>query len=130
MMALKKCPRCELNYILDDGALCTVCREEVHGKKDIEESAILCSVCGEAATIPGEDMCKACMAELRSVEMTATGAEDEVDEGRDEPELDPEPVSSLTEIEGIDDMEEEDPSEDVAQLDEDEALLLKELAEA
>jgi len=36
-MALTKCPRCELNYILDGGSLCTVCRREVRGEQTDDE---------------------------------------------------------------------------------------------
>ena len=30
-MALRKCPRCELNYIKDDEKYCNVCRREMKG---------------------------------------------------------------------------------------------------
>jgi hypothetical protein len=108
-MALRKCPRCELNYILDDGALCTVCREEVRGKRGKEEAMILCSVCGEVPALPGEDMCKACLAEFKSIDRIDT--EDE-DTPADPVELDPDPVSGLDEIEGVDALDEAAPDED------------------
>ncbi len=97
-MALRKCPRCELNYILDDGALCSVCREEVRGTRGKDESVALCSVCGELPALPGEDMCKVCLAELRSIELLSTDGEDEPPM---DAEIDPEPVSSLDEIEAV-----------------------------
>ncbi len=123
-MGLRKCQRCELNYILDDGDLCVVCREEVRGMRTKDEAMLLCSVCGELPALPGEDMCRACLAEMRSIEMLSTDGEE--DAPMETAELDPEPVSSLDEIEangrlgedmeGVDeepDEEDEDPSEDV-----------------
>lgn len=124
-MALTKCPRCELNYILDGGSLCTVCREEVHGKVDAGESTALCSVCGEHNTLPGEDMCKSCLAELRSIEMSPTGSDD--DAADVDTEIGDEPLSSLNEIEDVEDLEDKD-----LDLDDEntEKELLEELAEA
>ena len=52
-MALVKCPRCELNYILDGGELCTVCRKEVRGESEPSELPELCSECGENPAVPG-----------------------------------------------------------------------------
>lgn len=115
-MALQKCPRCELNYILDGGALCTVCREEVRGKRSKEDPVQLCSVCGEMPALPGEDMCRACLQEFRSMEILTTDSDEENPVAA---ELDPEPVSSLDEIEAadgigeeIDELAEEDAKED------------------
>lgn len=105
-MALQKCPRCELNYILDGGKLCSVCREEVHGKAyvDEEEPAQMCSVCGEYPAVSGEDMCKACLAEFRSIE-GAPGSTDDDDDDVETAEIDDEPLSSLDEIESADDLD-------------------------
>ena len=124
-MALTKCPRCELNYILDGGSLCTVCREEVHGKADVEESTALCSVCGEHNTLPGEDMCKACLSELRSIEMSPTGSDEEVADV--DAEIGDQPLSSLAEMEGVEDIEDKDLDLDDENAEEE---LLAELAEA
>ncbi|MDR0897816.1 MAG: hypothetical protein LBN04_08170 [Oscillospiraceae bacterium] len=108
-MALRKCPRCELNYILDDGALCTICREEVRGKRGKEDTAILCSVCGEVPALPGEDMCKACLTEFKSIDRIDT---DDEDTPADPVEIDPDPVSGLDEIEGVDALEEAVPDDE------------------
>ncbi len=64
-MALRKCPRCELNYILDDGTLCTVCRREVKGDSGREGFFELCSVCNENPALPGKDMCLFCLKEMQ-----------------------------------------------------------------
>ena len=47
-MALRKCPRCELNYIKDDEKYCNVCRREMKGgDSEPEDSIVMCSECGE-----------------------------------------------------------------------------------
>ncbi len=117
-MGLRKCPRCELNYILDDGELCTVCREEVRGKRAKDDSISMCSACGEFPTLPGEDMCRACLAELRSIDILSTDNDDEGDV--ETTELDPDPVSSLDEIEAVDDLDVDEVPEEEDDMSEDE----------
>ena len=69
-MALVKCPRCELNYILDGGDLCTVCRKEVRGGSEQDDIAELCSECGENSAVPGGELCLSCLKEKkRQVEL-------------------------------------------------------------
>ena len=63
-MALVKCPRCELNYILDGGSLCTVCRREVRGEHEIIDTPEMCSECGENPAVPGSDLCMFCLKEM------------------------------------------------------------------
>ncbi len=63
-MALVKCPRCELNYILDGGALCTVCRREVKGEPETIEMPEMCSECGENPAVPGGELCIFCLKEM------------------------------------------------------------------
>lgn len=63
-MALVKCPRCELNYILDGGTLCTVCRREVKGEHEIIDTPEMCSMCGENPAVAGSDLCMACLKEM------------------------------------------------------------------
>ena len=105
-MGLKKCSRCELNYILDDGDLCSVCREEVRGMHSTDDSTLLCSVCGEFPALLGQDMCKACLLEMRSIDILST--DNEEDETPVETnELKPDPISGLDEMEEVDDMDED-----------------------
>lgn len=95
---------------------CTVCREEVRGKHAQDETAALCSVCGEAPALPGEDMCRNCLSEIRSMEMFST---DEPDEAiRPDAELEPEPVSELVEIEGLEDQPLLDSEDEDGEVDE------------
>ena len=63
-MALVKCPRCELNYILDGGSLCTVCRREVKGEHEIIDTPEMCSACGENPAVAGSDLCMFCLKEM------------------------------------------------------------------
>ena len=63
-MALVKCPRCDLNYILDGGTLCTVCRKEVKGEHDAVDTLEMCSECGENPAVPGQELCAYCLKEL------------------------------------------------------------------
>lgn len=102
-MALRKCPRCELNYILDDGSLCTVCREEVHGRKADGDDLALCSLCGEMPAMPGEDLCAGCLREMRAMEQNS-GDDIDGDELLEE-QLDAEPVSGMDELDEVDDID-------------------------
>ncbi|MCR4660481.1 MAG: hypothetical protein K5765_00575 [Clostridia bacterium] len=54
MPKYKKCPRCELNYILEDKEYCDVCLSELNGEiiedielddEDITEELVLCPIC-------------------------------------------------------------------------------------
>lgn len=63
-MPIMKCPRCELNYILDGGALCTVCRREVRGEQTEDETVEMCSECGENPAVPGGELCVQCLKEM------------------------------------------------------------------
>ena len=62
---MKKCPRCELNYIQDDEKLCRVCIREMKGgqKQDDMEP---CSICNAAPALPGKDICLGCYKELNN----------------------------------------------------------------
>ena len=63
----KKCPRCELNYILEDEDYCEICKQELKGifcnvDVDEDDDAELCPVCGINFLNEGEKMCEACAA--------------------------------------------------------------------
>ena len=62
-MTLSKCPRCELNYILDGEAYCKICRMEMKGEP-IREEIEMCTVCGEHPAMPGKDVCLFCHKEM------------------------------------------------------------------
>lgn len=60
-MNIIKCPRCELNYIIDGGTLCNVCRKEVRGEYEQTETEELCQECNERPVVPGHDLCAYCL---------------------------------------------------------------------
>jgi len=62
-MGLIKCPRCELNYILDTEKICNICRREVRGESEQYEMIELCSECGENPVVPGQELCAYCLKE-------------------------------------------------------------------
>ena len=62
-MNLVKCPRCDLNYILDTEKFCKVCLREMKGSH-VEDELEMCSVCNEAPALPGHDVCLSCLKEM------------------------------------------------------------------
>ena len=63
-MGLIKCPRCELNYMLDTDKMCSVCKRDVRGESEQDEMLELCSECGENPVVPGQELCAYCLKEL------------------------------------------------------------------
>ena len=61
-----KCPRCELNWILEENEYCDVCKAELgmegFSLLDDEEEELLCPVCGVNYIDHGEKMCADCKA--------------------------------------------------------------------
>ena len=55
-----RCPRCELNYILEDEGLCSVCKAELQVGGDKEDME-LCPVCKTNYISSDEIMCPQCM---------------------------------------------------------------------
>ena len=75
-MALRKCPRCELNYIKEDEKYCNVCRREMKGgDTDADDSIVICSECGENPAVKGSDLCAICLREARRQEMQSSVSE-------------------------------------------------------
>lgn len=94
-MNLVKCPRCDLNYILDTEKLCKVCLREMKGNH-VEDELELCSVCNEAPALPGRDVCLSCLKE-----MNAGGSDSDIEESPavvDESALGLNSVSNMDEI--------------------------------
>ncbi len=64
-MGLRKCPKCELNYIKDDEKLCNVCRRTARRERDDgDEQESLCIECGEHPAMKGRDICALCYKEM------------------------------------------------------------------
>lgn len=80
-MGLRKCPRCELNYIRDDEKYCNVCKREMKGEADAEETATLCIECGENPVVKGSDLCAICLREARRQEKLSPRLPDEIGAG-------------------------------------------------
>ena len=94
-MALVKCPRCDLNYILDGGTLCTVCRKEVKGEHDAVDTLEMCSECGEHPAVAGSDLCMFCLKEMNR--RSSTGSDDSI--GPESANIEIDSVSTMDEIE-------------------------------
>jgi len=94
-MNLVKCPRCDLNYILDTEKYCKVCLREMKGSH-VEDELEMCSVCNEAPALPGHDVCLSCLKEMND----ATNDEDVEESGAvvDETTLGLNSVSNMDEI--------------------------------
>ncbi len=76
-MALRKCPRCELNYIKDDEKYCNVCRREMKGgSSEPDDSIVMCSECGENPAVKGSDLCAICLREARRQGMQSSTEEE------------------------------------------------------
>ena len=78
-MALRKCPRCELNYIKDDEKYCNVCRREMKGgSSEPDDSIVMCSECGENPAVKGSDLCAICLREARRQGMQSSPEEESI----------------------------------------------------
>ncbi|MGI6003790.1 MAG: hypothetical protein ACOX88_00015 [Christensenellales bacterium] len=107
-MKPRKCPRCELNYIIkEDETLCDVCRNAV-GEGGSEEFDNLCMECGENPVMPGQNYCIICFRNHRQAEAERLDTAQDDDE-EDADIMDIRPVSQIDEIdiEALDDIPEE-----------------------
>ncbi|MBR3874058.1 MAG: hypothetical protein IKJ26_07780 [Clostridia bacterium] len=94
-MNLVKCPRCDLNYILDTEKLCKVCLREMKGSH-VEDEMEMCSVCNAAPAMPGHDVCLSCLKEMNN-----TTSDEDVEENQtvvDESTIGLNSMSSMDEI--------------------------------
>ena len=67
-MALRKCPKCELNYLRGTETICRVCAAELDKKRRAEpdpDEIIMCSECGERPALRGKDLCEECLREQK-----------------------------------------------------------------
>ena len=96
-MGLIKCPRCELNYMLDTDKMCSVCKREVRGESEQDEMLELCSECGENPVVPGQELCAYCLKELTQREADTQNEEAVVADASNIGDIDS--VSTMDEIE-------------------------------
>ena len=94
MAKYKKCPRCEINYILEEEEYCEICKQELSGAKHIDDDDIdevddetgLCPICRKNYLNDGETVCEAC---ARRDEYAQSSLNDDIDEEEpEEPEED------------------------------------------
>lgn len=68
-MALRKCPKCELNYLRGNETICRVCAAEMDKKRknivETEDEVIMCSECGERPAVRGKSLCEECLREQK-----------------------------------------------------------------
>ena len=96
-MALRKCPKCELNYLRGTETICRVCAAEMDKKRRKEpdpDEVIMCSECGERPALRGKELCEECLREqkrqadleLHADKVRADEADDPIEEdfGEDE----------------------------------------------
>ena len=95
-MGLIKCPRCELNYMLDTEKICSVCRREVRGESEQFEMVELCPECGENPVLPGQELCAYC---LKEHAQRTTDDDDEENVVADAADIGIDSVSTMDEIE-------------------------------
>ncbi len=115
IMALVKCPRCELNYMNDTDEMCSVCRREVRGESESYDMIELCSECGENPSVPGYELCASCLKELQR-----RTAQDSTDDSvaHEDPTIGIDSVSTMDEIA----LDIDDDIEETAFEDEDESF--------
>ena len=84
-----KCPRCELNYILEGEDYCEVCKNEMKHHEEGDDDELLdfddmelCPVCGTNYIREGQAMCEDCLAKSKAEggdEEIIKGVEDDTD---------------------------------------------------
>ena len=100
-MTLRKCPRCDLNYITPDQKYCKICLREMKGEGGGDEVE-LCSVCNEAPALPGKDVCLFCLKEMNKSNNSG-------DEGDSEtPGVDADNIGDMDSVSGMDEIIPED----------------------
>ena len=97
-MQLVKCPRCDLNYIREDGKYCKVCLRELKGEKNADEVE-LCSICNEEPALPGRDVCLFCLKEMNK----SNSLPEEQEEGSTEP-VDTNSIGDMDSVSGMDEI--------------------------
>lgn len=89
-MAIRKCPRCELNYILDGAPYCPICTREMKGAAPRDDTLETCSICNDNPVLPGNDMCPFCLKEMEGAEQAHKAADSKEN-----------PLDDVTEMEDI-----------------------------
>ena len=102
-MALSRCPRCELNYLMNGEKICSVCRRDMSGAPEQDDILELCSECGENPVVPGGELCAQCLKE--NARRSSVSINDDTITTRDEKPLIVDSVSDMNVIELDDDLD-------------------------
>ena len=97
-----KCPRCELNYILEGEDYCNVCKSEMKHHSEADEDLLdledmeLCPVCGQNYIREDQTMCDECRGRSKSK------SDDDSKDWKDDEEIDEEDsmVSASSDLDG------------------------------
>lgn len=63
-MVIKKCEKCDLNYVKEGQKYCKVCLKAMEGKSDKGKKVELCPSCGERIVAKGYELCKVCLSDM------------------------------------------------------------------
>ncbi len=114
-MAIKKCEKCELNYVKEGEHYCKVCKKLLEGNRAAKEKAELCPSCGERVVAKGFELCRVCLSDrLDTVETLEDENGDVLDQSIIPADME------ISEIDVVDDVDEEVPADIKSELDEDE----------
>jgi len=99
-----KCPRCDLNYILEGEALCEVCKKELEGfnlgdLEDVDEELDdLCPVCRLNFLEENETICPECLEKQQSEEEKKKALVEDFEEDKWEEEEEEEDDEDLNDL--------------------------------
>lgn len=129
----KKCPRCELNYILQEQEYCPICLAEMKLAPAEDDDLELCSICGKNLITVDQVMCEECEKKRSSIDdVVDDNDSDDEDKGLDDwdstspeqdaldneesidsPALDtPEGFTELDDLDDLDDFDDEEDEDD------------------
>jgi hypothetical protein len=63
-MVIKKCEKCDLNYVKEGEKYCKVCLKTMKGNNEKSSKVELCPSCGERIVAKGHELCKVCLSDM------------------------------------------------------------------
>ena len=101
---LKKCPKCELNYITENENVCKVCAKEMKGEQSFGDVVeVICPQCNERNVVPGKELCIFCIMEnKKNKEQIGDDEHPEVDADFEDLDIDALEENAMVELEEID----------------------------
>ena len=114
---LKKCPRCELNYITENENVCKVCAQEIKGEQSFGDVVeVICPQCNERYVVPGKELCIYCIMENKTNKKEADDDDHEQVDSEFQ-DLDIEALEENT-LDDLDELDEDDEEFDDYDVDE------------